>query len=237
MNQISKIEFSKVGLIKSPFLLIILILILTDKNQVMSKENGEMRWVPTEVDLDKHVLVPDTTCLDMETPCDKYVEDYVFSLTKTKFDFSKPLWDLHLLNVKTADADSVAVFRIHHSLGDGSSLMSLLLACTRKTSDPKALPSIPVSKKPKSSAARSGKWWKVFVLVWNTIIDVLMVIATIFFLKDRDTPLRGPPNVGSTGRRVIHRMISLDDVVMIKNATNAVSQSYNPFMEIKCRHF
>uniref|UniRef100_F6I6D1 Uncharacterized protein n=1 Tax=Vitis vinifera TaxID=29760 RepID=F6I6D1_VITVI len=185
--------------------------------QVMEEEKGgEMKWVPTKVDLEKHVIVPDM-CSDMETSSDKYVEDYICNLTKTTLDFSKPLWDLHLLNVKTSDAEAVAVFRIHHSLGDGTSLMSLLLACTRKASDPTALPSVPMMKKPKSSAG-SGKWWKAFRLVWNTIIDVLMVIATVLFLKDRDTPLRGPPNVGSTGRRIIHRTISLEDVVMIKNA-------------------
>ncbi|XP_034708663.1 O-acyltransferase WSD1-like [Vitis riparia] len=185
--------------------------------QVMEEEKGgEMKWVPTKVDLEKHVIVPDM-CSDMETSSDKYVEDYICNLTKTTLDFSKPLWDLHLLNVKTSDAEAVGVFRIHHSLGDGTSLMSLLLACTRKASDPTALPSVPMMKKPKSSAG-SGKWWKAFRLVWNTIIDVLMVIATVLFLKDRDTPLRGPPNVGSTGRRIIHRTISLEDVVMIKNS-------------------
>ncbi|KAJ9681201.1 hypothetical protein PVL29_020194 [Vitis rotundifolia] len=163
----------------------------------------------------QHVIVPDM-CSDMETSSDKYVEDYICNLTKTTLDFSKPLWDLHLLNVKTSHAEAVAVFRIHHSLGDGTSLMSLSLACTRKASDPMALPSVPMMKKSKSSAG-SGKWWKAFRLVWNTIIDVLMVIARVLFLKDRDTPLRGPPNVGSTGRRIIHRTISLEDVVMIKN--------------------
>ena len=52
-------------------------------------------------------------------------------------DRSRPLWDMHILNVKTSDAEAVGVIRSHHSLGDGTSLISLLLACTHKTSDPK----------------------------------------------------------------------------------------------------
>ena len=159
----------------------------------------------------------------METSSDKYMEEYICNLTKTTLDFSKPLWDLHLLNVKTSNAEVVAVFRIHHSLGDGTSLMSLLLACTSKASDPMALPSVPMMKKSKSSVG-SERWWKAFRLVWNIIIDVLMVIAAMLFLNDRNTPLRGPPNVGSTGWRIIHRTISLEDVVMIKNAMSTVSQ-------------
>ncbi|RVX09837.1 O-acyltransferase WSD1 [Vitis vinifera] len=130
-------------------------------NLVMEEEKGgETKWVPTKVDLENHVIVPDM-CSDMETSSDKYVEDYICNLTKTTLDFSKPLWDLHLLNVKTSDAEAVAVFRIHHSLGDGTSLMSLLLACTRRASDPMALPSVPMMKKSKSSAG-SGRWWKAF---------------------------------------------------------------------------
>ena len=88
----------------------------------------------------------------METSLDKYVEDYICNLTKTTLDFSKPLWDLHLLNVKTSDAEAVTVFRIHHSLNDDTSLMSLLLACTSKASNPMAFPSVPMMKKSKSSA-------------------------------------------------------------------------------------
>lgn len=188
------------------------------------EETGEMKWVPTKVDLEKNVIVPDV-CFDMETSSDKYVEDYICSLTKTSLDFSKPMWDLHLLNVKTSDAESVAVFRIHHSLGDGTSLMSLLLACTRKTSDSMALPSVPMTIKKTNSPVKSGKWWKAFILFWNTVIDVLMVLATALFLKDKITPLTGPPNVGSTGRRIIRRAISLEDVKMIKTAINSVSQT------------
>lgn len=183
-----------------------------------------MKWVPTEVDLDKHVIVPNV-CLDMETLSDKFVEDYICDLTKTTLDFSKPLWDLHLLNVKTSDAEATVIFRMHHSLGDGTSLMSLLLATTRKASDPMALPSLPMVIRQPKSTTKSGSWWKAFELARNTIVDVLMVIATVMFLKDRRTPLTGPPNVGSTGRRIIHRTVSMDDVLMIKNATNSVSTS------------
>ncbi|KAK0577804.1 hypothetical protein LWI29_000387 [Acer saccharum] len=43
---------------------------------------------------------------------------------------STPMWDLHLLNLKTSNAETVAVLCVHHSLGDGTSLMSLFLAST-----------------------------------------------------------------------------------------------------------
>ncbi|KAK9279245.1 hypothetical protein L1049_012923 [Liquidambar formosana] len=163
----------------------------------------------------------------MDSP-EKFVEDYISNLSKTTIDKSKPLWDLHLLNVKTSEAEAVGIFRIHHSLGDGTSLMSLLLDCTRKMSDPEALPTVPVKKKP-ALCNSSGFWhyflafWSVFRLLWNTLVDVLMFMATALFLKDTKTPLEGPPGVEFTPRRFVHRTVSLDDMKLVKNALNAVS--------------
>ncbi|KAG6730304.1 hypothetical protein I3842_01G073400 [Carya illinoinensis] len=187
-------------------------------------DKGDMKWVRTKVDLDKHLRVPDLNP-DMESG-DQFVEDYVYNLSKTTIDRSQqPLWDLHLLNVKTSDAEAVGIFRIHHSLGDGTSLISLLLACTRKTSDPSALPTVPVKKKKEKSSSNPlwlsrcfiGLWW-ICRLFWHTVVDVFMFIATAMFLKDTETPLKGPPGVEFTPRRIVHRTVSLDDIKLVKNA-------------------
>ncbi|XP_010088855.2 O-acyltransferase WSD1 [Morus notabilis] len=74
-------------------------------------------------------LLVDLAIYNVET-ADKFVEDYILNLSKTSIDKSMPLWDLHILNVNTSMAESVGIFRIHHSLGDGISLMSLFLAST-----------------------------------------------------------------------------------------------------------
>ncbi|CAI5503091.1 unnamed protein product [Closterium sp. Naga37s-1] len=61
------------------------------------------------------------------------------------FDASRPLWRVHL--VPLPHGRSAALFRIHHSMGDGVSLMSLLLACTRRTDNPALLPTLPTAKR------------------------------------------------------------------------------------------
>ncbi|TXG48739.1 hypothetical protein EZV62_024614 [Acer yangbiense] len=120
-----------------------------DQGKVMDDKKGaKMKWTRTTVNVEDHVIVPDYD-LEMENP-DQFVEDYISYMTTMPMDFSKPLWELHLLNVKSSEAEATGVFRIHHSLGDGASLISLLLACTRKTSDPKALPSVPEHKDTKN---------------------------------------------------------------------------------------
>ncbi|KAK2993873.1 hypothetical protein RJ640_003985, partial [Escallonia rubra] len=195
--------------------------------QVVDEENGGvMKWVGTRVDLDKHVIVPDVDP-NMDSP-DKFVEDYIYNLSKSSIDRSMPLWDLHLLNVKTSDAEAIGVFRIHHSLGDGTSLMSLLLACTRQISNPDALPTIPVKKKLGNYSGHSGGilWrffstiWSVFGLVWNTIVDVVMFLVTALFLKDTETPIKGLPGAEFNPRRFVYRTVSLDDIKLVKNAMN-----------------
>ncbi|GJP47324.1 hypothetical protein CLOM_g6534 [Closterium sp. NIES-68] len=68
------------------------------------------------------------------------------------FDPNRPLWQVHLIHLPAGSRPSeprqrhsAAVFRIHHALGDGISLMSLLLAATRQTDHPNLLPSLPGS--------------------------------------------------------------------------------------------
>ncbi|KAH0731372.1 hypothetical protein KY290_002392 [Solanum tuberosum] len=200
--------------------------------QVMD-ESGEMRWVPTTVNIDDHVIVPQLDIINnsnMDT--DKLVEQYISNLSTTTIDISKPLWDIHILNVKTSHAEATSIFRFHHSLGDGIALMSLLLSCFRKTTDPTSLPTLPVSSKNKSNSKniRSLIWqyivklWLLIRLLFNTVVDVLLFIATALFLKDSQSPFtvaKGFNKKHSTGQRFIYRTVSLDDIKFIKNATNA----------------
>ncbi|KAL7224221.1 hypothetical protein ACSBR1_025646 [Camellia fascicularis] len=172
--------------------------------QVLDKESGKLKWVATELNVDDHIVVPELD-QNMESP-DKFVEDYICNLTKTDVDKTKPLWDLHFLDIKTSESECVVVYRVHHSIGDGTSLMAILLACCRKFSDPEALPSIPVMKK--SSLIKNFGFWSVLQLVWNTIIG------------DTETPIKASQRVEKNARRIIRRTVNLDDVKLIKKAMN-----------------
>ncbi|KAH0764791.1 hypothetical protein KY285_000662 [Solanum tuberosum] len=198
--------------------------------QVVNEEKGgEMKWVRTKVDLDQHIIVPQIDEQNLKESPHKFVENYIHNLSKTTLDKSKPMWDLHLLNIKTSDAEAVAIFRIHHSLGDGTSLISLLLACTRQTADPNKVPTIHGNKKSlidSSEHSNKGlqryvtKIWSFMKLFWNTIVDVLMFMSTTMFLKDTNTPIKGRPGSESNPRRFVYRTVSLDDIKLVKNALN-----------------
>ncbi|KAF8104870.1 hypothetical protein N665_0166s0054 [Sinapis alba] len=197
-----------------------------------NKNKQTQRWVRTNVVVNDHVIVPDIQTQNIENAnADKFLESYVSDLTVVSLDISKPLWELHLLDLKTSDAENVAVLKFHHSLGDGMSLMALVLACMRKTSNPDELPTLPYQNRSSSGSSRltggsmSGfrfLWlftvlWSTIMLVLNTICDALRFIATAIFLKDTKTPIKGDYRLSKTKRMsLVHLTVSLDDIKLIK---------------------
>ncbi|TYH63025.1 hypothetical protein ES332_D07G161700v1 [Gossypium tomentosum] len=166
--------------------------------QVMDERNkGGMKWVRTQVDLEKHVIVPKLDP-NIDSP-EKFLEDYIYNLSKTSIDESQPLWDLHLLNLISSESEAVGVFRIHHSLGDD------------------------FSHKQEKKNDHTWFWritsifWSSFQVFLNTVVDVFMFIATALFLKDTQNPLKGPPGVEFTPRRIVYRTVSLDDIKLTIN--------------------
>ncbi|KAG7537758.1 O-acyltransferase WSD1 C-terminal [Arabidopsis suecica] len=188
------------------------------------------RWMKTKVNVEDHVFVPDIDLHEINKDGDGFVDDYVSRLTLSTLEKSRPLWDIHILNVKTSKAEAVSVMRCHHSLGDGMSLMSLLVACTRKTSDLKEFPTIPtIKRREKTMSHRLGNkgWFLLSInavysavkLIWNTIVDLLLVLA-ISFLKDTETPISEGAGFRNNAKRLYHQTVSLDDIKFIKNAMN-----------------
>ncbi|CAH2070113.1 unnamed protein product [Thlaspi arvense] len=190
-------------------------------------DNGA-KWIKTDVDVEDHVFTPNIDSEEMGEDGESFVDDYISRLTVIPLDRSRPLWDIHILNVKTSDAEAVTVIRSHHALGDGVSLMSLLLASTRKTSNLDEFPTIITSSKRRKTVFQglTNKGWffrsilaicYAAKLIWNTIADFFLLLATILFLKDTETPLKGGVSVQ---KNFCHRIVSLDDLKLIKTATN-----------------
>ncbi|VAI35042.1 unnamed protein product [Triticum turgidum subsp. durum] len=197
----------------------------------------EPRWVRTAVNVDNHIIVPTLDPVAVVANPDRALEDYVASLPALPMDCSRPLWEFHFLDFPTSEATSTAVIRVHHSLGDGMSLITMLLASARSAADPTRLPAMPKPPartgaiyEPRRRQQSSGSalaafvtWiWPYLVLAWNTIVDVALFAATIVFLRDPPTLFRraGDHVMSNPHRRFVHRSLSLGDVKLIKNAMN-----------------
>ncbi|CAN7005419.1 unnamed protein product [Brassica rapa subsp. trilocularis] len=185
------------------------------------------KWIETEVNVKDHVVVPYIDPEEIGEDGEGFIDNYTSRLTMNPMDRSRPLWDIHILNVKTSDAEAVGVVRTHHTLGDGTSMVSLLLSCTHKTSDHNRVSTTIPSLKRRGRYKNKG-WFlrsmftigSTMTLIWNTIVDMLLLFATLLFLKDTRTHIKGGADVGSNPKRFYHRTISLDDIKLIKNAMN-----------------
>lgn len=196
------------------------------------KKNSKPKWVRTTVNLDDHIILPYLDPAATSAKPDQAVEDYLSSLSTAPMDHSRPLWELHILDFPTSEAASTVLIRMHHSLGDGVSLLSLLIACTRSAADPARLPELPLAPRragpvharprPPLSAGfpALALWvWSYVVLAWHTLVDVLGFVATTLFLRDARTPfMAASEGVEFRRKRFVHRTLSLDDVKFVKNA-------------------
>ncbi|KAM3277057.1 hypothetical protein ACQJBY_045075 [Aegilops geniculata] len=200
-----------------------------------SKDGKNPRWARTAVNVEDHMIVPTLDPAAVEADPDRAVEDYVASVYALPMDCSRPLWEFHFLDFPTSEAASTVVFRVHHSLSDGMSLITMLLASARSAADQTRLPAMPEPpartgaiyaprrREPSSAGALAAfiAWiWPYLVLAWNTMVDVSFFAATTVFLRDPCTPFRRAEGdvTFNPRRRFVHRSLSLDDVKFIKNA-------------------
>ncbi|KAA3482421.1 O-acyltransferase WSD1-like [Gossypium australe] len=198
-------------------------------------ENGFEHWRRTELDIDQHFIVinnrldksgkfvgehetqgfdDDDGDGDGEAAVNQYVADLSVS---SPLSMDKPLWELHLLK-----AHRCVVFRIHHALGDGFSLMSMLMAGSGKVDVPAAVPPI------KTEGIKSGKrrdwfWllsllWGVFKMVRYTLVFVLEFVVRSLFVCDWKTVISGGDGVELWPRKLATAKFLLEDMKEVKRA-------------------
>ncbi|KAM0894252.1 hypothetical protein ACQ4PT_024587 [Festuca glaucescens] len=144
-------------------------------------EDGKPRWARVKVKVEDHIVVPTLDPVAVAANPDQSVEDYVASLFTLPMDRSRPLWEFHFLDFPSSEATSTAVIRVHHSLGDGMSLMTLLMSSASSAADPTRLPAMPkqpertgaiyAPQRPRFSGIMPFLAWvcSYFVLAWNTM--------------------------------------------------------------------
>ncbi|PON33638.1 O-acyltransferase [Parasponia andersonii] len=192
---------------------------------------GLERWRRTSVDLDRHLIVVDSPvnsngCSDDEAAVNEYLAEMSIG---AGLSLDKPLWEIHLLM-----AHKCVVFRIHHALGDGMSLMSMLLSGCRKVGEPDAVPSIgPVSgsssNRRKSREGERRGWreycyWDAIVglvgVLWFSLVYVVEFLVKLLCVCDRETAISGGDGVELWPRKLATARFSLDDMKTVKKAIN-----------------
>ncbi|KAK1364620.1 hypothetical protein POM88_040181 [Heracleum sosnowskyi] len=84
-----------------------------------------------------------------------------------------------------------------------------------------------------SSSKRNAFWctfWNMILMIFNTFMDVLYLAATSVSLKDPDTPIKGSSQSWYAKKRMVHKLINLNDVKLVKTAMNTVNLTLVPSM-------
>ncbi|KAL3687607.1 hypothetical protein R1sor_013916 [Riccia sorocarpa] len=202
---------------------------------------GEPWWTQVKTDVKEHVL-------EMRlTPEQKADEDFVLNYTTDvlihkPFDAAKPLWDIHLVDAKLGEAEACAVVRIHHALGDGTSLISLLMACSRMVGKPDVLPSFPTSSVSKVPAEEMTSkvytafllsLWRLLVFTWYSLTEIGKFIATLIWVKDSETPIKGSQGCERLPKTYRFLNVELED---LRSVSKAVGGTMNDvFMAMAAR--
>jgi len=185
----------------------------------------------------------------LPSPGDKdALQQMVSDLMSSPLDFSKPLWQFHL--VEKYGEGSAIIARIHHSIADGLALIYVLLSLTDMTPDaPWPEPDLTeelhepgglfggglgsMFKQGRSAAATAGSWAGIAIRGgWSTIRDPDKVFnlaqsgadssyaigRLLLRTDDPPTPFKGP--LGPMKRGAWSRPLSLRDVKRIKNASS-----------------
>lgn|GEM_PF-213595 len=188
------------------------------------------------LELDYHIKE-----LEMPIPGNQeHLQHLASELVSTPLDFSKPLWQMHLIH-QGSEATSLFV-RIHHCIGDGIALVSVLLSMTADSAEASLAP--PTSETTKSkknsgllhqatsaiqAASKAAerlvhdsvlffksprKWFDIFQMGAKVLPTAGHIVTQS---ADPQTPLKGP--LGTAKIVAWSKPISLDEVKHIRKMT------------------
>lgn len=152
---------------------------------------------------------------------DACLNDYLSKIAMESFPQGRPLWNIHIIKYPTSNAAGCLIFKLHHALGDGFSLMGALLSCLQRCDNP-ALPlTFPnfqtkaTLDDQKTSVFKSLT--RMFSAVVNTATDFGWSLLKSSFLQDDRTPIRsGVEGVEFLPINLITMSFSLDQIKEVK---------------------
>ncbi|CAN1219195.1 Wax ester synthase/diacylglycerol acyltransferase 11 [Linum perenne] len=173
------------------------------------------RGKKVHVNLDDHVYVPEFEPNMSIEFYDNCLEDYLANLGLPRFPEGKPLWDVHIIKYPTSGAAGSIIFRLHHSLGDGFTLMGILLSCLQRADDP-SLPLTFPSNKHRGSNSRNSTVGGVMSSVANTFSDVCSILKNSLVADSKSAVRSGHNGIEFLETSIVNMTFSMNDVKQIK---------------------
>ncbi|KAK1431612.1 hypothetical protein QVD17_08091 [Tagetes erecta] len=177
---------------------------------------GGKHWKRVEVKVEDHIKVPHFPEGLSPESYDHYFHDYLSKLAMDPLAQTRPLWEIHIFKYPTSNASGSLVFKLHHALGDGYSLMGALLSCLQRADNP----SLPLSFPNTQKAPKQDKTFIPQVLsgVLNTVFDFCCSVLKSSFVEDNQTSIRScQEGVEFLPINIMTVTFSLDQIKKIKS--------------------
>ncbi|MCD7466845.1 hypothetical protein HAX54_003888 [Datura stramonium] len=193
---------------------------------MITGKKGTRKWKRVEVNYQDHIKTP---IFPTQKPLDFYDEcfsTYISNLATEQFPQNRPLWEIHIFKYPTSDAAGNIIFKLHHSLGDGYSLMGALLSCLQRVDNPSLPLTFPSRQKSNSSNSNKNRGFikivpRFFKGVANTIYDFGWSTLKSTLVEDDRTAIRSG-DAGIEFRQIVlaTKTFSLDSLKQIKASLN-----------------
>lgn len=160
---------------------------------------------------------------------DECFSTYISNLATEKFSQNRPLWEIHVFKYPTSDAAGNIVFKLHHSLGDGYSLMGALLSCLQRVDNPSLPLTFPSRQKSNLNNSNKAKGYinnfkivpRFFKGIVNTLYDFGWSTLKSTLIEDDRTAIHsGDDGVEFRSPVLVTKTFSLDRLKQIKANLN-----------------
>uniref|UniRef100_A0A2N9FDD5 Uncharacterized protein n=1 Tax=Fagus sylvatica TaxID=28930 RepID=A0A2N9FDD5_FAGSY len=192
---------------------------------MVENEKGEKQWKKVEIKLEDHIDIPIFPTGLSPTSYDKYLDDYISNMAMDRFPQHKPLWEVHIVKYPTSNAAGNVIFKLHHALGDGYSLMGSLLSCLQRADNPSLPLTFPShqSSKPKNGREKDDR---TPIRSGNEGLEYRpIVISTMIFSLDRIKHIK--TKLGATINDVITGIIFLGTRLYMQEINHKSSQAHS----------
>ncbi|KAK2972614.1 hypothetical protein RJ640_029233 [Escallonia rubra] len=190
--------------------------------QMVIDKNGEKKWKRVEVNLKDHVKVPVLPAKMSLEFYDEAFSDYLSKTGMEQLPEDRPMWEIHMFKYPTSTAAGNIIFKLHHALGDGYSLMGALLSCLQRADNPSLPLTFPSRQSMSKMDGEGGRGIfkfvpRIFSGVINTMLDFGGSILKSTVAKDDLTPIR-PTDDGAALQPMAITSVtfSLDHIKQIK---------------------
>ncbi|KAF5179767.1 O-acyltransferase wsd1, partial [Thalictrum thalictroides] len=207
-----------------PFLQNLLVRINPRFSSIMvTDDHGVKQWKKVAVKLEDHVKIPSFPVGVSKECYDMYLDDYLSEIANAELPKEQPLWEFHIIKYPTSNAAGTIIFKLHHALGDGFSIMGILFSCFHRVDNPSKPITLPSLRSSSESGNEKRYNIRKFVthfpsMLLNTASDFAWTLMKSSIVEDDKTSIRsGNEGVEFRPKAISTINFRLDHIKQIKN--------------------